>query len=525
MSDSEFVSDVEFEEEIYQDVFTDIQFISNNADVDWNEIELEDFRSHSESTTTRDKPDETDETDIEVEAYTRNKDLTRCPLMCIEGGEVKCCNAEHDNRTLRSLVGTWELDANALKDIDIKKDIHRVGVCYSHYTFDTNQVHKGMVTDLTASHTAEQCVVRYRYCLFCNERKMFFSRGNCCSAHSLEVDGCNIQMPCFGISRCIAFKYDGSIVKKSSSSTRARYICSKCFQDQGGHLQERLGKGHSLMSCTWDTNHFADTVDSLKEFRAWISLVIESGSKFEQENLLSQLISAIKNNQSKDSSSKAETMALPSKLLVRTIFKLRNSNRKAKLSKKMTPEDASKLGEELAKEVLSSYSEIQENIDQLENPKCHESYFGSLPHTIRDFFKALITTLQKRKLSIVNRKRSQRHVQLKSLDTNQITKTTALLTSMILTIAFPGLKIWLTHIMSSLCQKPKLFPYLREILRLTNIIPYTKRHENRLEQSRAHTADPTERLIAGPNVWNLAVIDNIDFRASTYSRGNIYDVM
>ena len=420
------------------------------------------------------------------------------------------------------LVGTWELDANVLKDIDIEKEIHQVGVCYSHYTFDTNQVHKDM--DLQKLHTTEQCMVCYRYCLFCNERKIFFSRGKCCSAHSWKIDGCNIQVPCFGTSRCIAFEYNESVVEKSSSSTRARYICTKCFQHQGGHLQERLGRGHERMSCTQDTNHFDDTVDSLKEFRDWISLVIESGSKVEQENLLSQLMSTIniKNDQSKDSSSKAETMALPSKLLVRTIFKLKN--RKSNLSKKMTPENASKLGEELAKEVLFSHSEIQKNIDQLENPNCHESYFAALPHTTRNFFEALITTLQKRKLSIVNKKRGQRRVQLKSLDTNQITKTTALLTSMILTIAFPGLKIWLTHILSSLCQKPKLFPYLQEILRLTNIIPYTKRHENRLEQSRTHQADPRERLIKGPNIWNLAIIDNIDFRASTYSRGNIYDV-
>ena len=96
MGDSKFVSDVEFEEEIYQ-LFTDAHFISNNADADWNEIELEDFYSHSESNPTITIRDTADEMDIEVNAAIRNKELTRCPLICMDEGELKCCNAEADN--------------------------------------------------------------------------------------------------------------------------------------------------------------------------------------------------------------------------------------------------------------------------------------------------------------------------------------------------------------------------------------------------------------------------------------------
>ena len=35
--------------------------------------------------------------------------------------------------------------------------------------------------------------------------------------------------------------------------------------------------------------------------------------------------------------------------------------------------------------------------------------------------------------------------------------------------------------------------------------------------------DPTERLLEGLNVWNLAVIDNIDFKEKTFTYGNIFD--
>jgi len=35
--------------------------------------------------------------------------------------------------------------------------------------------------------------------------------------------------------------------------------------------------------------------------------------------------------------------------------------------------------------------------------------------------------------------------------------------------------------------------------------------------------DPKLRLISGPNVWNLAVIDNVDFKQSSSKYGNVYD--
>ena len=37
--------------------------------------------------------------------------------------------------------------------------------------------------------------------------------------------------------------------------------------------------------------------------------------------------------------------------------------------------------------------------------------------------------------------------------------------------------------------------------------------------------NPTERLIKGQNIWNLAVIDNIDFKDKTFIYGNIFDAM
>src|SRR4051794_10025253 len=37
-------------------------------------------------------------------------------------------------------------------------------------------------------------------------------------------------------------------------------------------------------------------------------------------------------------------------------------------------------------------------------------------------------------------------------------------------------------------------------------------------------ANPTQRLVKEKNIWNLAVVDNIDFKEKSFKFGNIYDV-
>src|SRR3954469_9754258 len=53
---------------------------------------------------------------------------------------------------------------------------------------------------------------------------------------------------------------------------------------------------------------------------------------------------------------------------------------------------------------------------------------------------------------------------------------------------------------------------------------HTDRHERKLAKIRMETSNPAKRLIQGNNVWNLAIIDNIDFKEKTFKFGNIYDV-
>jgi len=85
----------------------------------------------------------------------------------------------------------------------------------------------------------------------------------------------------------------------------------------------------------------------------------------------------------------------------------------------------------------------------------------------------------------------------KIFDLMHAEKKSTFLISIILTIAFPGLNVWLPHIMSSLCRKLKLITSLYAILHTANIISHTRTHERRLEKSRINQINPEDRLLQG----------------------------
>ena len=50
------------------------------------------------------------------------------------------------------------------------------------------------------------------------------------------------------------------------------------------------------------------------------------------------------------------------------------------------------------------------------------------------------------------------------------------------------------------------------ILCTAGIVSHTQRHERRLEKTKMSEIKPKEKLLQGKNIWNLCVIDNINFK-------------
>ncbi|RHZ80869.1 hypothetical protein Glove_131g84 [Diversispora epigaea] len=347
------------------------------------------------------------------------------------------------------MIGTWEIDEDAVKDITDSN--HQPGVCYSYFAFDQNQLHTKGAKQLCSIDQN----IRFHFCIFCRKKKCFFNCGNSCKKHSWKINGHNIQVPCIGIHKYSTF-IEGSISQKSSSNYRAHYICSKCFQQQGGHLYIKPGRAS----------------------------IAESDDQNMQKRLLSLITPALTifNDETKNKNSpKTKMENLPSKLFVLTALRIGKVELDILTKEKFTIktlEEASIIEEKLGKNILFSYPKIQENISQLENPSSYENYFNALPKTICYFFQALITVLEQQKLKMVNKKKYQYERLPKTLDEIQIKRTTALLTSILLTIAFPRTKIWLSHIISSICQNSKLLPYLQEKLGKNILFSYPKIQEN-----------------------------------------------
>ena len=180
-------------------------------------------------------------------------------------------------------------------------------------------------------------------------------------------------------------------------------------------------------------------------------------------------------------------------------------------------------GEALGLMIWKSWDRICEKKEELENSNLLENYHSKFSSFLIKFFDELIFALEKKKNEIVNKKWKQRNQEEKVLNIINIQKKSTFLISIILSMAFPGFKVWLTNIMSSFCRKPKLILSLYAILYIANIISHTYSHKRQLENSWLSQINPKNRLLKGENIWNVSVIDNIDFKEKTFAYGNIFD--
>jgi hypothetical protein len=75
---------------------------------------------------------------------------------------------------------------------------------------------------------------------------------------------------------------------------------------------------------------------------------------------------------------------------------------------------------------------------------------------------------------------------------------------------------------------------LQEILHVAHVASYGRKHQVRVEKQQMSIINPRDRLLiqraassseTPMKIWNLAIIDNIDFKAKTFSYGNIFDAV
>ncbi|RIA83736.1 hypothetical protein C1645_833349 [Glomus cerebriforme] len=291
-----------------------------------------------------------------------------------------------------------------------------------------------------------------------------------CDQHSWTLVGRNLQVPCCGQYHCTSLTEICPILYPGLSNKKARYICTSCYKKHGGHIHQRSGiKGKVSQNCQKDSSHKNDITESLRLIANWLLYVAE----YESPNFQEQLSPAFKLN------------------------KLDFFNCEYK---KFSEKESFEFGQGMAKTILKNRKNINNNKKLFENPDSLIEHYNAFPLLLSEFFLDLVNTLQLSKFKEVNRKKQSHGKLTTSFDPNSTIKTNVYNFS-----------------------KPKLITLLQQLLTTIHAVAHTQRHERKLENRRIMTANPCERLWVGDNIWNIGVIDNIDFKEKTFAYSNIFD--
>ncbi|PKK61624.1 hypothetical protein RhiirC2_791542 [Rhizophagus irregularis] len=479
-----------FEQQTFEINETDIGFDENFE----SDSEFDSFESEDEEI-----PDNNDESDIIIEQKKSNN-LTSCVLIDKIDGKIQRCKNKKSFRTLWQLVGVWQIDNKGVSEVN--GSLEKLGVCR-----------------------------------------------NGCSKHSRKLLGKSIQVACNKQHTCPALGECNLICKPALEDTKySRYICSECYELEGGYFHVKSGKGKLLETCIDQKYHDEDPKKNLEIIARWLFYVKNNKNKEYQEkvlgiflptylqflnaNYLYEINTEIVSNQNQSittSSNIFYNFFIPTLLKLPTFFMVQVLTRLNQIpiypdEKELEDDDFEKLGKLAENKLWQSYKRLKTNKIYLQSPTNITEYIDAFPKFLKIFFEKMFLQLESKKIIRSNQYKILHNKPLKKSDSQKINKTISFLLSVMVGYAFPYFDLWLPTILSLLCRRPKLISSLHALLTKCSIIEYTSCHERRLEKVRMKDIDPTKRLIRRNNVFNLAIIDNIDFKEVSFGFGNIYDV-
>ncbi|UZO05966.1 uncharacterized protein OCT59_026303 [Rhizophagus irregularis] len=179
-------------------------------------------------------------------------------------GEVQRCGESTKLRQLRNLFGTWQVDRDAINEVD--GVLIRLGVCNTHFQFDNKYLHQSRNKQLKDFN---QGIIQWRRCISCNKYITFFSRGAGCTLHSWHLNKQNIQVPCIGQYTCEALR-------------DCLPVCKRAFDDINP----------CGITCT--TLHADDTAKGLEYLGNWLINIAQTGNdKEKNQKILTKAFEAL----------------------------------------------------------------------------------------------------------------------------------------------------------------------------------------------------------------------------------------
>ncbi|CAJ0845036.1 11397_t:CDS:2, partial [Entrophospora sp. SA101] len=294
----------------------------------------------------------------------------------------------------------------------------------------------------------------------------------------------NIQVSCNGQITCHALNNFGVICKPEVDIVaKAQYICCECYQNHGGHLHVKMGSGKPLFDCEKFGLHNNDHSTSLDLLGKWLLTVAKSENIEYKEkvlmNILNPALQIIKETQemeAKNSSSKAvieiSTISdllytkVPSPFVLKVFLKMHKINLEDTNSFSLN-EQSKTFGQNMAKALWNSRTMLLEQKNKIKMPDSLDEYYNALP---------------------------------------------------------PFLTLWFPQVMASLSRRPRLLGSMRDLFSTLQIMAHTSGNERKLEIERMSRIQPEIRLKKNdPKIWNLSMIDNIDFKEKSFTYYNIFN--
>jgi hypothetical protein len=227
---------------------------STFSDIDFEE--LEDFGGEVKKQEIYNEKDE-------IIDHLNQQKFTPCVIIDFIEGKFQQCQGIGKLRQLRNLFGTWEVDRNAVKEVD--GVLSKLGVCESHFQFDNKYLHQSSTLSKKDKDFNEG-IIQWRRCISCNKYVTFFSRGIGCTMHSWHLNKKNVQVPCIGQYKCGALQTCPNLCKRAYENIkRPQSICCLCYENLGGHIHRRSGiRGKSTATCVTEELHAEDTSKRLE---------------------------------------------------------------------------------------------------------------------------------------------------------------------------------------------------------------------------------------------------------------------
>ncbi|RGB23078.1 hypothetical protein C1646_775049 [Rhizophagus diaphanus] len=275
-----------------------------------------------------------------------------------------------------------------------------------------------------------------------------------------EVDGVLIRL---GGAGCILHSWH--LNKQNIQVPCIGHVCCWCYKNLGGHIHHHPGRGKSGTTCT--TLHADDTAKGLEYLGNWLINIAQTGN--DKEKILTKAFEALLPFANLTLSSNFIITTLnsttlnepPNLFMIKTLFI--EFSKKQEIEKKLEIKEKELEKKEIEKKEIKKKLEIEdfEATSALESPQTIQEYYDRFSEFLNDFFFGVIDELYQKKTTL---------------------------------------------------------------LTVCHISSYSDIHEQKLAKTQMKESNLSNHLIHANNVWNLAIIDNINFKEKSFKFSNIYDV-